>query len=224
MKPLVSPDLLEKSRKAQIANLLKKQARGKALTEREQRLIEDASQQPKKITKEGNAPTWQALAAALGITYRGLVLVRTRYSHDPDLPRTKANSSHSIDDWRSFFERHNIEGKQMDADANGNDEASPAVWKARQIEQQVIKLKLANELTKRQQVPMSEVQEKLSACLMAIRTEINQITPDLAQSLEGIDDYHEREEIIEARINKALLALQNAPWLDEQPLELEEKS
>ena len=177
---------------------------------------------PTRPKKAGNAPTWQALAAALGITYRGLVLVRTRHSHDPDLPKTKANSGHSIDDWRSFFERHNIEGRKMDADANATSDDSPATWKSRLIEQQVIKATLANELTKRQQVPMSEVQAKLSACLMAIRTEINQITPDLAQSLEGIDDYHEREEIIEARINKALLALQNAPWLDEEPLELQE--
>ena len=168
------------------------------------------------------AGTWHALAEILGVTRRGLLLTRTRYANAPDLPKPNAEGLHSIANWRNFFARHGIEGKQMDEDANGNDEASPAVWKARQIEQQVIKLKLANELTKRQQVPMAEVQAKLSACLMAIRTEINQITPDLAQSLEGIDDYHEREEIIEARINKALLALQNAPWLDEQPLELEE--
>jgi len=179
---------------------------------------------PSRPKKAGNAPTWQELAAALGITYRGLVLVRTRYSHDPDLPKTKANSGHSIDDWRAFFEAHGIEGRKMDADASAVGDDSPATWKSRLIEQQVIKATLANELTKRQQVPMSEVQAKLSACLMAIRTEINQITPDLAQSLEGIDDYHEREEIIEARINKALLALQNAPWLDEQPLELQESN
>lgn len=177
---------------------------------------------PTRPKKAGNAPTWQALAAALGITYRGLVLVRTRYSHDPDLPKTKANSGHSIDDWRDFFERHGIEGKRMDADANATTDDSPATWKSRLIEQQVIKATLANELTKRQQVPMSEVQTKTSAWGSACCTEIDQVTPDLAQALEGIDDYHEREEIIQARMDKAKLIFMRAPWLDEKPLELEE--
>ena len=178
-----------------------------------------------KVIELADAPTWDALASALGITRQGLLLVRTRLAKSPDLPKQRTNGGHPIAAWRAFFAAHNVNPRQMDEDSSGKgDENSPTYWKARYAQQQTIKLELANELTKRQQVPMSEVQEKLSACLMAIRTEINQITPDLAQSLEGIDDYHEREEIIEARINKALLALQNAPWLDEQPLELEEKS
>ena len=88
------------------------------------------------------------------------------------------------------------------------------------IEQQVIKATLANELTRRQQVPMAEVQTKLSAWAVGVRREIDALVPDLSQSLEGIDDYHEREEIIQARIDKMLLALQSAPWLDEKPLEM----
>ena len=131
------------------------------------------------------------------------------------MPRPGRNGGHDVGAWRDFFEAH-------DVNANAADRSSEvASWRGKLIEQQVIRATLANELTRRQQVPMAEVQTKLSACLMAIRMQIDQLVPDLSQLLEGIDDYHEREEIIQARIDKALTSLQNAPWLDEKPLEFE---
>ena len=158
----------------------------------------------------------------MGITYRGLALVRTRHAADPDLPKTKANSSHSIDAWRAFFDHHGIEGRKMDAESSGSDDTSPAAWKARQTEQQVIKLQLANELTRRQQIALSEIQAKLPPFLMAIRTGMDQCIPELATSLEGIDDYSEREEIIQEQFNKVFAMLTACPWLDEKPLEMED--
>jgi pyrroloquinoline quinone (PQQ) biosynthesis protein C len=145
--PMITPKLLEESRKAQLANLLKKQASGKTLTAREEAAIAEGAGE-----KAGYATTWDRLAEALGITRRGLLLVRTRHAQAEDLPKPKPDGRHSIDAWRSFFATHGIEGRQMDAESSGSDDASPAAWKARQIEQQVIKLQLANELTKRQQI------------------------------------------------------------------------
>jgi hypothetical protein len=158
----------------------------------------------------------------LGITYRGLALVRTRHAADPNLPKTKPNSSHSIDDWRAFFDYHGIEGRQMDAESSGSDDASPAAWKARLIAEQVTKLQLANELTKRQQIALTELQAKLPPFLMAIRTAMDQCIPELATSLEGIDDYSEREEIIQEQFNKVFSMLTACPWLDEKPLDMED--
>jgi len=166
--------------------------------------------------------TWDELAAALGITRRGLLLVRTRHAADSDLPKAKANGNHSIDAWRSFFAAHDIEGKQMDQESSGSDKDSPAVWKARQIEQQVIKLQLANELTRRQQIALTEIQAKLPPFLMAIRTAMDQCIPELATALEGIDEYNEREEILQAQFNKVFGMLTGYPWLDEAPLEMED--
>lgn len=166
-------------------------------------------------SRSNSASDWQTLAVTLDITPRSLRRVRDRFAGHPDLPKPGRNGSHSIDEWRSFFEVHDVNANA----ASRSDEVTS--WRGRLIEQQVIRATLANELTRRQQVPMSEVQTKLSAFLMAIRTQLDQLVPDLAQALEGIDDYHEREEIIQDRIDKMLLALQSAPWLDETPLEFE---
>jgi hypothetical protein len=217
MKPLVSAELLQKSKEAQLANLLKKQASGKTLTAREEAAIAEGAGE-----KAGYATTWDRLAEALGITRRGLLLVRTRHAQAEDLPKPKPDGRHSIDAWRSFFATHGIEGRQMDQDSSGGDSTSPAAWKARQIEQQVIKLQLANELTKRQQIALTELQAKLPPFLMAIRTAMDQCIPELATSLEGIDDYSEREEIIQEQFNKVFTMLTACPWLDEKPLEMED--
>jgi len=164
--------------------------------------------------------TWEALANALGIDRRNLLKVRTRHANDPSLPKPKADGRHQISAWKEFFLANDINPNRLANEAD-DDPDSPASWKARLIEQQVIRATLANELTKRQQVPMAEIQTKLSAWAMGVRREIDALVPDLSQSLEGIDDYHEREEIIQDRIDKMLLALQSAPWLDETPLEFE---
>ena len=168
-----------------------------------------------KKPRPNTAPDWQTLAVGLGVTPRSLRRIRDRHADNPDLPRPGRDGCHDLEAWRAFFEAHDVNPNA----ASRSDEVT--LWKGRLIEQQAIKATLANELTRRQQVPMSEVQTKLSAFLMAIRTQLDQLVPDLAQALEGIDDYHEREEIIQDRIDKMLLALQSAPWLDETPLEFE---
>ena len=159
-------------------------------------------------------PDWQSLAHSLSVTPRSLRRIRDRFAGHPDLPKPGRNGSHNLEAWRSFFVRHDVNSRSADQSSE------VTAWRGRLIEQQVIRATLANELTRRQQIPMSEVEVKLSAWAVSVRREIDALVPDLAQSLEGIDDYHEREEIIEARATKVLATLRNAPWLDEKPLEM----
>ena len=180
-----------------------------------------AKRGPGNPTPLDHAPTWDTLADALGISRRCLLKVRVRYSNAPDLPRVKPDGRHPISQWKEFFAANGINPRQLEAE-QADDPASPAAWKARQTEQQVIKLQLANELTRRQQIALSEVQAKLPPFLMAIRTGMDQCIPELATSLEGIDDYAEREEIIQEQFNKVFSMLTACPWLDEKPMEMED--
>lgn len=167
-----------------------------------------------KKTKPNTAPDWQSLAAELNITPRSLRRIRDRHADNPTLPKPHADGSHDLEAWRTFFDAH-------DVNANAgirSDEIS--AMKARLAEQQVIKLQLANELTRRQQIALSEVQSKLPPFLMAIRTAMDQCIPELATGLEGIDDHSEREEIIQEQFNKVFGMLTACPWLDEVPLEM----
>jgi hypothetical protein len=144
-----------------------------------------------------------------------------RYSNAPDLPREKPDGRHPISQWKAFFAANGINPRQLEAEQS-DDPSSPAAWKARLLAEQVTKLQLANELTKRQQIALTEIQSKLPPFLMAIRTGMDQCVPELAQSLEGIDDYSEREEIIQEQFNKVFGMLTACPWLDEVPLEMED--
>ena len=161
------------------------------------------------------APDWQTLAAELNITPRSLRRIRDRHANNPALPEPCADGSHSIDAWRQFFDLHSV---NPNADTRS---AEVTAWRGRLIAEQVKKLQLANELTRRQQIALSEVQAKLPPFLMAIRTAMDQCIPELATGLEGIDDHSEREEIIQEQFNKVFGMLTGCPWLDEVPLEME---
>ena len=168
-----------------------------------------------KKTKPNTAPDWQTLATELNITPRSLRRIRDRHADNPALPEPCADGSHSIDEWLHFFEAHSV---NPNADTRSTEVTA---WRGRLIAEQVIKLQLANELTRRQQIALTEVQAKLPPFLMAIRTGMDQCIPELATSLEGIDDYSEREEIIQEQFNKVFGMLTGCPWLDEVPLEME---
>jgi hypothetical protein len=161
---------------------------------------------------------WKTLAAALNITPRSLRRIRDRHVNNPALPEPCADGSHSIDEWRAFFDDHDVNARAGIRSAEVN------AMRSRLGRQQVIKLQLANELTRRQQISLTEVQAKLPPFLMAVRTGMDQCIPELAQSLEGIDDYAEREEIIQEQFNKVYSMLVGCPWLDEVPLEMEGES
>jgi hypothetical protein len=160
-------------------------------------------------------PDWQTLATALSITPRSLRRIRDRHADNPALPEPCADGSHDLKAWRNFFDDHSV---NPNADTRSDEATS---WRGRLIAEQVTKLQLANELTKRQQIALTELQAKLPPFLMAIRTAMDQCIPELATGLEGIDDYAEREEIIQEQFNKVYSMLVACPWLDEKPLEME---
>ena len=168
-----------------------------------------------KKTKPNTDPDWQTLATAHNVTPRSLRRIRDRHANNPALPEPCADGNHSIDEWLHFFDLHSV---NPNADTRSDEVTS---WRGRLIAEQVEKLQLANELTKRQQIALTEVQSKLPPFLMAIRTAMDQCIPELATGLEGIDDHSEREEIIQEQFNKVFGMLTACPWLDEKPLEME---
>jgi hypothetical protein len=168
-----------------------------------------------KKTKPNTLPDWKTLATALSITPRSLRRIRDRHADNPALPEPCADGSHNLEEWRAFFDDHSL---APNADTRSDEVTA---MRGRLIAEQVTKLQLANELTRRQQIALTEVQSKLPPFLMAIRTGMDQCIPELAQSLEGIDDHSEREEIIQEQFNKVFGMLTACPWLDEKPLEME---
>jgi hypothetical protein len=160
-------------------------------------------------------PDWQTLATALSITPRSLRRIRDRHADNPTLPKPGRNGSHDLEAWRTFFDAHDV-----NANAGIRSDEINAM-RSRLAQQQVIKLQLANELTRRQQIALTELQAKLPPFLMAIRTAMDQCIPELATGLEGIDDHSEREEIIQEQFNKVFGMLAACPWLDEVPLEMD---
>jgi hypothetical protein len=156
------------------------------------------------------------LASDLGIALRQLKGIK---DHFPDAPKGNRQGRQSISAWRDFIKAKGIDAEMLEVLPSVPNEIS--AMKARLAEQQVVKLQLANELTRRQQIALTELQAKLPPFLMALRTGMDQCIPELATSLEGIDDHSEREEIIQEQFNKVFSMLTACPWLDEVPLEMD---
>lgn len=212
---------LETVQRLQVKNILQKQASGKTLTAREERILAEAAVTSEPAVEAGNfAKNWDELATRLNISRRGLQKVRSRFA-DKDLPEPKPDGRHEVAAWSKFFADHNIKASAIDAEPSGEDDelvtTSEAEWRKRLLREKVESARLANETARREAIPLSEIQETLPAFLMTIRTDLNQVVADLAADLEGIDDYNEREEIIQKRVNQLLGILARCDYLDEKP-------
>lgn len=215
---LLKPEDLDKVRRKNVANILSKQAAGGTLTAREERILVEAAGGLTPDSSAGNfVATYDQLADRLGISRRGLAKVRARY---PDhLPAPRPDGRHDVTAWAEFFRTHGIHGAAIDAEPPGPDDelltTSESEWRKRELREKVRKLQLLNSLTERSQVPISEITEKLPVFLMALRKDIDQLVHDLTNDLEGIDDFHEREDLIQSRVNQLLSLLAGCPFLDD---------
>jgi len=224
---MLSPEDAEKLRLKNIANIIRKANAGKTLTAHERALIEaEASGHSGGSSGSGFASTWDELADRLQISRKGLQKVRARYPDDQ--PKDKADGRHDVAAWQAFFRTHNIKGSAIDDEPAGDGDelvtTSEAEWRKRLLREKVEAARLANEIARRDAIPLEEIQETLPAFLMTIRTDMNQIVADLAADLEGIDEYNEREEIIQKRVNQLLEILERCDYLEEKPAPLDAAS
>lgn len=207
----------DKILRTNLANILSKLKAGKTLTTAERALIE--AQAAGGATDTAFAANFEELADFLKISRRGLLKVRKRF--ESSLPKARPDGRHDVAAWSRFFVAHNINGAAIDAEPDGPEdsliETSEAEWRKRELREKVAKLQLQNALTRRELIELAEIQEVLPPFLMKIRTDMNQLVSDLAADLEGIDDFYEREEIIQARVDQLLGMLAGCAWLDEKP-------
>lgn len=214
----LSRDQADKILQRNLANVLGKLNAGKTLTASERALIETEAGVSQVDTSSAFAKNWNELAGRLNISRKGLFKVRQRLADV--LPEARADGRHDVAAWKRFFGVHHINASAIDAEPPGDDDelitTSEAEWRKRLLREKVEAARLANEMARREAIPLGEIQETLPAFLMTIRTDMNQIVADLAADLEGIDDYNEREEIIQKRVNQLLAILERCEYLDDQ--------
>jgi phage terminase Nu1 subunit (DNA packaging protein) len=192
--PTISPDLAEKARQTQIRNILAKLKSGKPLTAREQKIIDEAS------GKGQVARTYDQLAAILGISRKSLTRWR---QNDPDgCPLPAPNGEHDVEQWRSYV-----------ANKDTMPDAEEIALKDQLLQEQIRKLKLANDAMEERYVALAEVIAAMRPTVLAIRTALDAMPNRIAIKLPG--DYHDTVAVVEAEKNRVLRNLQGAAWFDE---------
>lgn len=198
--PILSPDDLDKLRRRQIANIIKKQNDGKTLTAREERQLADAA-----INDAGNfARTYEELASRIGVTRQTIYNVQKKFPHD--WPKPRADGRHEINAWIAFFNDHDIARGQFSGGCNDD-------LKETLLREQIRKLKLANDALEKQLVPIDEVFSVLRPTLSAFRTSLDNLAHRAALKL---GDYQETVQVLQTEVDIALRTFQGAAWFDEQ--------
>ena len=212
MKPLVSTDLLAQSRKAQVANILKKQQAGKTLTAREERtLLEASTEAPPGI--DNFVRTYDELAVRLSTSRRTISSVILRFKDETPLPR--ADGRHDVTAWLKFFADNGING----ASADGAEDDRPgtiADWKMLKIEHEVERIAIQNAQLAGTLMESSEVEAGLASLLSGLRQAINNVPGRMADKVLHITDHHEAEGIIQEEMSILLKTIIKCDFLNNQ--------
>lgn len=213
----LSQEQVEKIRSTELANALTKLAKGRSLTKSERQMIEQAATPP-DVAGEwfGN---WHDLAKALGISRIGLIKVRNRLGEA--CPKPRPNGDHSLTAWRECFTAHKVNVRKIDNEPPSEDDelfmVSVADMQKRLLREKIHAQQLENRTLAGELVPLMDLQDTLSKFMLAIRQDGELMKGDLANDLEGIDDYHEREEIISKRWEQHLKILESCQWMKAKP-------
>ena len=211
MNPLVSTDLLAQSRKAQVANILKKQQAGRTLTAREERTLLEASTGVPPT--ENYVRTFDELGRHLGCSRQTIYNVQKRRA---DCPQTRADGRHNVADWLKFF----IDNGIARTDPDGADEDKPvtvADWKAREVQLKCQKLEIENAKILGRLVDSNDVEVGIASLMGAMRQSMNNLPGMLAQKMLHLKDFHEAEEIVQGAVDGVLRILERCDFMDDEP-------
>jgi predicted DNA-binding transcriptional regulator AlpA len=209
MNPLLSPDLLAQSRKAQVANILKKQQAGRTLTAREERTLLEASTEVPPT--ENFVRTFDELCRHLGCSRQTIYNVMKRRA---DCPQPRADGRHNVADWLKFF----IDNAIAKTDPEGADEDKPvtvADWKARELQLKCQKLEIETMKILGKLVDANAVEAGISVIMGAARQALNNLPGSLAQKMLHLTDFHEAEEIVQGAVDTVLRTLERCEFFAE---------
>ncbi len=221
---MLKPEDAEKVLTKNLANVIRKANTGKPLTAAERALIEQAAAGG-TLTDSGSAfaKTYDELAQRFGITRKTLQNATKRFP--ADAPKPRADGRHDVAAWSQFLIHHNIartaENIAGAAATEGQAENRPITvtdWKARELELKCEKLTIENAKTAGELVEAASVEAGTTHLISGFRQALNNFIPRLAQKLDGLMDYHERVEVIEAEVNVVLLTLQRCDFLESKPV------
>lgn len=204
---------LETVRRQQVKNILIKQAAGKTLSAREERILAEAATDTPPGA-ENFVKTYDELAGRLGVSRKSIQNWQKRLPDD--FPRPRADGRHEVAAWVAFMASHHLAA----SDPDGHPDDRPvtiADWKARELELKCEKLQIENSKVAGELVAAAEVESGLSQLVSAFRQALNNLGPRLASKILNVSDYHEAEEIISQEINVVLKTLQNADFLGTSP-------
>lgn len=204
---------LETVRRQQVKNILTKQAAGKTLSAREERILAEAATDAPPGA-ENFVKTYDELATRLGVSRKSIQNWQKKL---PDnCPRPRADGRHEVAAWVSFMAAHHLAA----SDPDGHPDDRPitiADWKARELELKCEKLQIENSKVAGELIAAAEVETGLSQLVSAFRQALNNLGPRLAAKILNVTDYHEAEEIVTQEINVVLKTLQNADFLGTAP-------
>jgi hypothetical protein len=213
MKPLVSPDLLEQSRKAQVANILKKQRDGKTLSAREERALAEAASTD--VAPPSYVRTYDALAQVLGISRRTITNIKSRNdgSNNPT-PAPMPDGRHDVTAWLRFMAMNGVD-KSDESAGSPADKMSMAELKAFEMRLKCEARELAIAEIHRRLIPAEEIRTKLQLVFSALRTTINNVSSRAAAKLIGLTEYHEIEEVVQKEIDLCLRVISDVRFIED---------
>lgn len=204
---------LTNARRLQVKNILKKQADGKTLSAREERILAEAANEVPP-GQDNFVRTYEELSQRLQISRRGLQKVCLRFPEEFPTPRT--DGRHDVTAWLNFFLAKNIKGAAEDA-AGDDGPLSVKDWRTEEIKLKCTRLELENCKVAGELVDAAEVESGVAVMLGAFRQALNNFAPRLAGKIVGVKDYHEAEEICIEEINVVLRTLQRCDFLQQMP-------
>lgn len=208
---LLSAQDLETVRRQQVKNILQKQAAGKPLTAREQRIVEEAAAETPVASVGNFARTIDELATALGVSRKSVQNWQRRFPEDH--PRPRADGRHDVAAWLRFMGENHL----ANSEPGGAEEDLPvtiADWKARELELKCEKLAIENAKVAAELVAAKDVEAGLSALLASARQALNNLPGRAAQKMLHLTDFHEAEELLQGEVDIVLRSLERCEFLD----------
>ncbi len=187
----------------QLANVLRKQDRGKILTRREHEILA----RHKKSKQKNFVQTWDELADQLGVSRLGLEKIRKRLRLTGDLPRDRADRRKEVNAWRKFFFDHKLWGEVETVDSINGNSPNKAHWdrERAKVDFETALFRLGIEQGKH--VELDDICAAVGQMLAGFRTAINMLPGSAARWLIGLKDFHEIKERLESEVDGVLQAL-----------------
>lgn len=209
---ILKPDDLDKVRRRQVQNILAKQAKGKTLTAREERVLAEAATDtppgPDNFVK-----TYDELAGRLGVSRKSIQNWQRKLPES--WPRPRADGRHEVAAWVQFMAAHHLAGAEPDGHPD-DQLLTVSDWKAQELKLKCEKLQLENAKVAGELVLAADVETGLSSLVAAFRQALNNLPGRLAQKILNVSDFHEAEELISQEVNVVLKTLQNADFLEQR--------